>query len=198
VIDRDGRLERLLGDWVVWSARHARLVAGLSFVFLVPLAWFAWTHLRVDADTGNLVSDQLPWRQAHAALERTFPHLLEDMQIVIDARTPEIAAEAQRLLARDLASRTDVFSFVYAAGGDDFFQRHGLLFSSAEELEDLRARMRDYGSGRGGHGHRRLGERTGRGSDSHGSRRCLLLEPERQSLRVSVDRSHAGTPIDDG
>ncbi len=146
MIDRDGRLERLLGDWVVWSARHARLVAGLSFVFLVPLAWFAWTHLRVDADTGNLVSDQLPWRQAHAALERTFPHLLEDMQIVIDARTPEIAAEAQRLLARDLASRTDVFSFVYAAGGDDFFQRHGLLFSSAEELEDLRARMRDYGS----------------------------------------------------
>ncbi len=131
---------------MVWSARHAAAVVSLSFVLLVPLAWFAWTHLRVDADTGNLVSDQLPWRQAHAALEETFPHLLEDMQIVIDARTPEIAAEAQRLLTQDLEARADVFSFVYAAGGDDFFRRHGLLFSSTDELEDLRARMLDFGA----------------------------------------------------
>jgi len=146
LIDREGRLGQLLGNWVVWSARHARIVAALSFALLVPLAGYAWTHLRVDADTRNLVSKDLPWRKAHAELEDAFPHLLDDMQIVIDARSPEIAAEAQRALAEDLASRTDVFSFVYAPGGDDFFQRHGLLFSSAEELDDLRARMRDYGS----------------------------------------------------
>ncbi len=146
MIDRDGRLGRLLGDWVVWSARHAGIVAALSLALLVPLLWYAWTHLRVDADTGNLVSDRLPWRQAHAELEEAFPHLLEDMQIVIDARTPEIAAQAQRRLAADLESRTDVFSFVYAAGGDDFFERHGLLYSSREELEELRSRMREQRS----------------------------------------------------
>ena len=95
MIDREGRLGSLLGAWVVWSARHARLVAALSFALLIPLAWYAWTHVRVDADTGNLVSDQLPWRQAHASLERTFPHLLDDMQIVIDAASPE-AARATR------------------------------------------------------------------------------------------------------
>lgn len=146
MIDREGRLGSLLGVWVVWSARHARLVAGLSFALLIPLAWYAWGHLRVDADTGNLVSDRLPWRQAHAALERTFPHLLDDMQIVIDAASPEIAAEAQRRLAEDLAARGDIFGFVYAPGGDDFFERHGLLYSSTEELEELGSRMREYRS----------------------------------------------------
>ena len=145
MIDRDGRLGHLLGDWVAWSARHARVVAGLSFVMLVPMAWFAWTHLTVNADTGELVSDELPWRQTHDELAAAFPHLLDDMQIVIDGRSPEIAAEAQRRLAEDLATRDDVFSFVYAAGGGDFFERHGLLYSTTEELEDLRARMRDYG-----------------------------------------------------
>ena len=145
MIDRNGRLGRLLGNWVLWSARHARVVTALSFVVLVPMAWFAWTHLTVDAATRDLVSDQLPWRQAHAKLAVAFPHLLDDMQIVIDARSPEIAAEAQRRLTEDLASQDGVFSFVYAAGGGDFFERHGLLYSTAEELEDLRAQMRDYG-----------------------------------------------------
>jgi hopanoid biosynthesis associated RND transporter like protein HpnN len=142
VIDRDGRLGRRLGEWVVWSARHARLVAVLSLVLLVPLAWFAWTHLYVDADTGNLVSDRLPWRQANAALERDFPHLLDDMQVVIDAASPEIAAEAQRRLTDALSARTDVFTFVDAPGGGEYFERHGLLFSGVEELQDLRSRMR--------------------------------------------------------
>ena len=144
MIDRDGRLGRGLGHWVAWSARHAVAVAAGSIALLIPLGWYAWTHLRVDADTGNLVSNELPWRRAHAELERAFPHLLDDMQIVIDARAPEVAAEAQRRLAADLASRTDVFSFVYAPGGDEFFERHALLFSSLEELDELRARMKDY------------------------------------------------------
>ena len=144
MIDREGRLGRQLGTWVVWSARHARLVVVLAFGLVVPLLWYSYTHLRVDADTRNLVSDQLPWRQANAALERAFPHLLDDMQIVIDAASPEIAAEAQRRLAEDLAARTDVFSFVYAPGGGDFFDRHGFLYSSTEELEELGSRMRDY------------------------------------------------------
>ncbi len=146
MIDRGGRLGKRLAALAVWSASNARLVTILSFTLLVPLAWYALTHLRVDADTRNLVSDQLPWRQASAELGRTFPHLLDDMQVVIDAKSPEIAAEAQRRIAEDLAERTEVFSVVYAPGGDDFFERHGLLFSSSGELEELRQRMADYGA----------------------------------------------------
>jgi hopanoid biosynthesis associated RND transporter like protein HpnN len=116
-------------------------VAALSLVLLAPLLWYAWNYLYVDADTGHLVSDRLPWRQANAALERDFPHLLDDMQVVIDAASPEIAAEAQRRLTAELSARPDVFSFVYAPGGGDYFERHGLLFSGVEELEDLRHRM---------------------------------------------------------
>ncbi len=144
MIDREGSLGRQLGAWVVWSARHARLVVALAFGLVVPLLWYSYTHLRVDADTRNLVSDQLPWRQAHAALERALPHLLDDIQIVIDAASPEIAAEAQRRLAEDLAARTDLFSFVYAPDGGEFFERHGFLYSGTEELEELGSRMRDY------------------------------------------------------
>ncbi len=144
MIDREGRLGRHLGAWVVWSARHARLVVVLAFGLVVPLLWYSYTHLHIDADTRNLVSDQLPWRLANDALGRAFPHLLDDMQIVIDAASPEIAAEAQHRLAEDLAARTDLFSFVYAPGGGDFFERHGLLYSSTEELEELGSSMRDY------------------------------------------------------
>ena len=100
MIDRDGRLGQLLGNWVLWSARHARVVTALSFVLLVPMAWFAWTHLTIDAATRDLVSDQLPWRQAHAELAVAFPHLLDDIQIVIDARSPEIAAQYKHYAAQ--------------------------------------------------------------------------------------------------
>ncbi|MDP2481743.1 MAG: MMPL family transporter [Candidatus Palauibacterales bacterium] len=146
MIKRDGRLGRRLGDWVLLSARHARLVVIASIAVLLPMLWYAWTHLYVDADTGHLVSDRLPWRQANAALERDFPHLLDDMQVVIDAETPEIASEAQRRLAAALAGRPDLFSFVDKPDGGDYFERNAFLYSSREDLERLRDRMRDYRS----------------------------------------------------
>ncbi len=144
MIDREGRLGRRIGNWAVWSARHPRIVVALGSCFAVAAAWYGYTHLYVDADTGNLVSDRLPWRQAHEALDRSFPHLLEEMQVVIDAASPEIAAEAQRRLAEALEARTDVFSVVYAPGDGDFFDRHALLYSTTDELAELRSRMRDY------------------------------------------------------
>ena len=143
MIDR-GRLGRRLGDWVVWTARHARLVVLFGVGLALPMAWYGLTHIQVDADTGNLVSDRLPWRQAIQELEREFPHLLDDMQIVIDGASQEIAMEAQSRLGEILRERTDIFSVVFSPGAGDYFERHGLLYSSPEELRELAARMQEY------------------------------------------------------
>ena len=145
MIDRRGRLGDRLAAVTVGAGRRPRLVLALSFAALVPLAVYAWTHLRVDANTGNLVSDRLPWKQANAALEEAFPHLFDDMQIVIDARSPAIAAAVQERMADRLTEQADLFSLVYAPGAGDYFERSALLFTSAGELRDLRDRMREYG-----------------------------------------------------
>jgi predicted RND superfamily exporter protein len=63
----------------------------LAVVLALPMGWYGFTHIEVDADTGNLVSDRLPWRQANHELERAFPHLMDEIQVVIDGASPEIA-----------------------------------------------------------------------------------------------------------
>lgn len=133
-----------MGAWIVWSASHARMVFLCGVGLALPMFWYGFTHIQVDADTGNLVSDRLPWRRAHSEMERAFPHLVDEIQVVIDGESPEIAMEAQSRLAAILRERTDIFSTVYAPGAGEFFDRHALLYSSTEELDALAARMHDY------------------------------------------------------
>jgi len=130
-------LTRALRGWVGLMQRHPRWVLGLALVLGLGLGRYAWTHLTVDTDPENMLSAQLPWRQAERRMDRLFPDLDEGLVAVVDGASPEVADEAQRRLVEALKAQPDQFLEVYAAETDPYFRHNGFLYLDKPDLQKL-------------------------------------------------------------
>ena len=128
---------RGLVAWTERVRRHAWATVLLVLPLAAVLAAYAISHLRMNSDTGSMISENLPWRRAFLDFERAFPQFGDELQVVIEAVTPELAELAQRELAGALSADTILFSGVHAPGVGAFFDRHRLLYMELSDLEAL-------------------------------------------------------------
>ncbi len=120
----------LVQDW-------ARLSVAIIAALTVLLGVFALRTLGVNMDNKKLLSPDLPFQRAAREYQRYFPSLDDSLLIVVDAADADRARAAANALAEEIGERGEVFRDVYVPGGDPFFQRHGLLYRSLDELDEL-------------------------------------------------------------
>ena len=124
-----------IGRIVAASTRHPLIVlfsvAGLTLAALVFIA----QNFAMTADTSQLISQRLEWRQRDLAFEVAFPQFNNLTMVVVDGATPELADDAARRLAAALKERQDLFRTVRWPDGGPFFEREGLLFLPSADVE---------------------------------------------------------------
>jgi hypothetical protein len=126
----------LIGRTVAASARHPWIVLFLAGVLTVAALLFTAKNFAMTADTAQLISQRLDWRQREFAFEAAFPQLNNLTMVVVDGATPELADDAARRLTAALKDRRDLFHTVRWPSGGPFFEREGLLFPA---LDDVRS-----------------------------------------------------------
>ena len=84
-----------------------------------------------------MLSPELPFQQDNKRLSKAFPHFSNNIVIVIDGQTPDIADDAAQILATRLRAEPELFGSVFDPKGSPFFRRNGLLFFDIEELDTL-------------------------------------------------------------
>ena len=114
--------------------RYAVQVIGIAVVLTVTAGVYAADHFALDADVNHLISRDLPWRKREAAFESYFPAKEETILAVIDAPTPELAAQASAALVARLSEHKDLLPYVSEAGGGPLFEKNGLLFLPTNEV----------------------------------------------------------------
>ena len=121
------------------DAARRRPVAHIVAMLLLTFAagWYAAGHLSIDTDIENLLPSNLAWRQNELALDRAFPGNANLLAIVIDGTTGELADDAARRLAGRLGAEPSFFKSVRRPDGGPFFDKNGLLFLSADELDKV-------------------------------------------------------------
>jgi hopanoid biosynthesis associated RND transporter like protein HpnN len=107
------------------------LVGGLTLAALVFIA----QNFAMTADTSQLISQRLEWRQRELAFEAAFPQFNNLTMVVVDGATPELADDAARRLAAALKERQDLFQTVRWPDGGPFFEREGLLLLPSDDVE---------------------------------------------------------------
>ncbi|MEO8927610.1 MAG: MMPL family transporter [Caulobacteraceae bacterium] len=119
---------------------HARapLVAALGVILGLASAFYAVSHFSMTTDTDKLISKALPWRQRETAFNTLFQPQGDQIVVVIDGVTPELAEQAAATLSARLAGRADLFRDVSRPDAGPFFARNGLLY---EPLADVRATL---------------------------------------------------------
>jgi len=106
------------------------VIAGAAFSYTTH-------HFAIDTDTVKLFPPDLPWRQHQAAFDRAFPMKADQIAVVVDALTPELAEQATASLTARLQQDPKLFPVVYRPDGGTFFQRNGLLFLPTADVKHL-------------------------------------------------------------
>jgi hopanoid biosynthesis associated RND transporter like protein HpnN len=131
------RTDSWAGRWAAFVQHRTGAVLLLAALLAIGVGWYVAHHLSVDTNTENMLSPQLPWRQAERALMDRFPQMERSLAVVIDAPTPEAADVAQRQLVEQLRQRPDLYKSVFAAETEPYFRHNGLLYLPTDALDTL-------------------------------------------------------------
>jgi len=123
------------------SIRHRWLIIALFLAGSMLAASYVCRHLAITADSSELLSSALPWRQQEIRLNALFPQRTDRVIAVFDATTPEGAENAAAALTKALADRKDVIRTVSRPDGGPFFARNGVLFHSIDEVRRDTAKL---------------------------------------------------------
>ena len=110
------------------ACRRARLVVLATLALALAGGAFVAARFSIHTELAALIPADTPWRVQEAALEKTFPIEGDDITVVIDGKTPELAEAAAARLSAALEPRRDLFEEVERIAAGPFFAREGLLF----------------------------------------------------------------------
>ncbi len=123
---------------LVRACRSKPAVAILLILLLTAGSVFgALRGLGMNTDSLALFDSGLDFREAQARFDAQFPAEQDLIVAVIDAASAMEAQAAANKLTEKLKPRSDIFLSVQNPTGGDFFSRNGLLYLSADELDDL-------------------------------------------------------------
>lgn len=125
----------LIGRIVAASSRHPLVVLLVAFGFALAALLYTASHFAMTADTSQLISAQLKWRQRELAFQAAFPQLDNLTMVVIDGATPELADDAAKRLTAALQEKRDLFRTVRRPDGGPFFEREGLLLLPLDQVK---------------------------------------------------------------
>src|SRR6476661_4173050 len=115
--------------------RYPVLTVIVASVVTLGAGTYSYKNFAIHTDTGQLISSQLPWRQRELQLDAAFPQLADNILVVVDGATPELARDASSRLVAKLAEDRDNFEAVQEEEGGGFFKKNGLLFLPPDDVQ---------------------------------------------------------------
>ena len=130
-----------IAAWVVSVHRRAPAVLIVSALLtLVSVGYFVG-NVRINTDTTDMLSKELPFRQLSQKISAAFPLSSDNIVVVVEGKTADIADDGAMALAERLRRYPELFTEVYYLAGDEHFRRNGLLYLELDELQNLSDRL---------------------------------------------------------
>jgi hopanoid biosynthesis associated RND transporter like protein HpnN len=128
-------LKRAIVRIVDLCTRHPWWVLGLVLLLSAGSTVYAARHFAIRTDINELISKELSWTKRATEYMAAFPQ--REILVVVDAPTPELVEQATAKLAGALQGRHDLIRVVGQPQSGPFFERNGLLFLPAEEVQRI-------------------------------------------------------------
>jgi len=86
---------RIIALWVARCQRHAWWVITAALVLSAAAASYTAANIGINTNTADMLAEHLPWRRAYTDYTAAFPFMSDNIVVVVDAATPDLAAEAR-------------------------------------------------------------------------------------------------------
>ena len=122
-------------------AARPRLVVLVAALLATAGLAYTLANLRIDTDTTDMISAEVPFRQHDIAFSQAFPEFTNPIVALIEGSPPEQVQSAASALAAALRADHEHFTAVDYAPGLPFFTKHGLLYLDVDTLGALTERL---------------------------------------------------------
>src|ERR1700737_2556337 len=129
------RIARSIVAIVAVCSRVRWIVLALAILVTIASGYYTATHFAINTNTNEFFFEKLQWRQNLIALDKAFPQRVDQIVVVIDGATPELAEAAAQSLADRLKRRPDLYQSVVRPDGGSYFNQNALLFPPVAELQ---------------------------------------------------------------
>ena len=129
--------EAIIGRVIQLSQRSAWIVIVCSLSAAVLTGYYITSHIAINTDTAQMLSEKLPWRATYTDYKRDFPYFSDNIVIVIDGVTPDLARDAATQLGDALRADDQIISDVFYPTGDEFLRHNQLLYLATDALARL-------------------------------------------------------------
>lgn len=137
-----GKAGQAMAGFVSLTTRFPVLTILLVMALVAAsVAYIAAGNLRIDTNTADMISDELPWRQDFINYRDGFPARDGNLVVVIDGPDGATIDRYARALVSRLAAEPELFPMVFLPGHGEFFDRNGLLMMPIDELDALYDRL---------------------------------------------------------
>ncbi len=136
-----GPITRTVVAVVMACARWRWLVLVVAVALTVVSGWYVAGRFMdpndsaINTNTDDFIAASVPWRQDEIAYSKAFPDQDNQIIVVVDGKTPEIADQSVNALYRRLLNQPKLFKEVVRPDGGPFFAKNGLLFLSKEDVK---------------------------------------------------------------
>jgi hopanoid biosynthesis associated RND transporter like protein HpnN len=130
-------VETFVASLVDFSRRHAGALIAAFLVLVALSGYYVVQHFSINTDVTRLLDENVEWRQREIAFSKAFPQRDDLILIVIDGKNSIDTELAAHDLASALEKKTEFFRTVSRPDASSYFQKHGLLLLSTDELADI-------------------------------------------------------------
>ena len=135
------KFRQFLACWTAWVRRLAALILLAAAFGTAATAFYVSENLGINTDTTDMLSPDLPFRQHSRALSEAFPQFSDNILVVVEGQTADLADDWTLSLASRLRANPKLYGSIYDPQGDAFFRRNGLLYLDTGELAELSDRL---------------------------------------------------------
>ena len=132
---------RVVVGWVDMVRRFAVVATILAICATIGAGYFVAQNVSINTDTEDMLSADLPFRVNSRALSDAFPQFSDNILVVIDGQSPDVADDAAMALGEAMRAMPEQFGDVYDLAGHPFFRKNGLLYLDVDELYELSDRL---------------------------------------------------------
>ena len=130
------RNERLVSFWSRFlDKRRILIIFSVTLITILSLSTIK-NNLSFSTDTSEMLSEKLHWRQLDIQYENLFPQFLDNIIIVIEAQTPDLASDTAQKISTSLKNNNFIKN-IYYQSDFSYFKESSFLFLEHDELQDL-------------------------------------------------------------
>ncbi len=120
--------------------KRLSLIIGITALAIASL-FSIKNNLSFSTSTSDMLSEELSWRQLDIEYEKLFPQFIDNVLIVIEAKSPDLASDTANSIYVSLKKNQKFLKDIYYPKNLPYLKQSSFLFLEYDELQDLSDRL---------------------------------------------------------